>query len=411
MIGGEVMRSVQFIHAADLHLDSPFSGLKHLPKELFKRVQESTFNAFDRLISHALENKIDFLLISGDLFDGEDRSLKAQIKLQKQMVRLQDAGIEVFFLHGNHDHLSGSWTSIDMPNNVHIFSEQVEKKHFQTINGTNVYLYGFSYGKRHVYEKKIKDYQKEEGADFHIGMLHGYCTGGQTVHQPYAPFSVQDLLDKKMDYWALGHIHQRQMLHEEPYIIYPGNIQGRNKKETGTKGCTFVSMNEFETNVQFLETADIIWEELFYSAKEIEDFNQLYTTCREKIEEVRKKNQGTFLSLQIQDTQGLSNDVLKKVENGELLEILQDDEEMMDNFVWVHEISIHENDITYENDFLTQEISTALMELKEEQALVDAISPLYSHVYGNRFLDSISNEDKMDLLIEAEKMVYSKIKS
>ena len=104
--------SMTFIHAADLHLDSPFVGLKYLPTQLFERMRESTFLAFSRLITFAIKEQVDFVLLSGDLYDGEERSLKAQLRLKKEFDRLHAAGIEVYVIHGNHDHLGGKWLDL-----------------------------------------------------------------------------------------------------------------------------------------------------------------------------------------------------------------------------------------------------------------------------------------------------------
>lgn len=229
------MEEIRFIHTADLHLDSPFLGLSHIPKKVFSRIQESTFIAFERVIDAALERAVDFIVVVGDLFDGEDRSIKAQARLRRQLERLNEAEITAFISYGNHDHLAGNWLTLDMPNNVHIFNDEVETVLFTAENGVKVHLYGFSYPERHVFERKVKTYQKKDGADLHIGLLHGQCDGASTLHQPYAPFSIRELLQKEMNYWALGHIHQTQILHTDPYIVYPGNIQGRHRKEAGKK--------------------------------------------------------------------------------------------------------------------------------------------------------------------------------
>ncbi|MGG3773832.1 DNA repair exonuclease [Heyndrickxia faecalis] len=407
---GMSLKRIRFVHAADLHLDSPFAGLRKLPPALFERVKESTFRAFKNLCDLTIEKEADFLLICGDLYDGEDRSLKAQVRLKKQFERLQEAGISVFVLHGNHDHLSGSWTKLDMPANVRIFSERVEAKSFTAKNGSKVHVYGFSYPKRHVLENKTDEYRKTGDADFHIGMLHGYLEGGTKMHQPYAPFALQDLLEKGMDYWALGHIHKQQILHTHPYIIYPGNIQGRNRKETGPKGCMVTEMDPLGTHTAFYETADILWEKRTVSVKGANDFNRLYTVCRNALEEERKEAQGVFLQLDIKDPDLLDDEALGKVKNGELMEVLQEGEEADRNFVWVHRITLPENVLISARDdgFILQEMKKTLAQL-EETAVDEAVSPLYSHMVAGRYLD-LDGDEKQRLLLEAEAAVFEKLK-
>ncbi len=175
------------------------------------------------------------MILAGDLFDEEDRSVRAQTRLRKEMMRLNEYNIQVYIIHGNHDHLNGSWIHLEMPENVHIFGEKVEWKTFSNGN-VKVQLYGFSYPARHVTESMLTHYVKQDGADFDIGILHGHGEG-ISEHGVYAPFHVKELVAKKFDYWALGHIHKREFLYEQPYVVYPGNTQGRNKKEKGNKGC------------------------------------------------------------------------------------------------------------------------------------------------------------------------------
>ncbi|MGE8205119.1 metallophosphoesterase family protein [Heyndrickxia sp. NPDC080065] len=408
------MSSIQFIHTADLHLDSPFVGLQYLPKNIFKRIQESTFASLIKIVDAAISMNVDFVLICGDLYDGEDRSIKAQARLRKQMERLNSTGIHVFMLYGNHDHLNGKWTTIEMPPNVHVFSSKVEMKKFMTKNDMNVHIYGFSYPERHVTEKKINDYQKINEADFHIGMLHGHCEGGISVHQPYAPFTITDLLEKGLDYWALGHIHKQQILHKEqnPFIVYPGNIQGRNKKEEGTKGCFAVTLSDQETTLQHIETADIIWEHVILNAKSIKTFSDLYVLCKKEIENQRRNSQGVLLRMQIENVDELEKGVLGKIENGELLEALQDGEDYEETFVWIYQIECETSEYPdgIEEAF-KKELAESITELSSSAAFEQAIDELYGHIFSGRYLDKISVQEQNDLLRKAENIVSRLIQS
>lgn len=125
------MEPIKFIHAADLHLDSPMVGLKDLPDFIFERLKESTFRSFMKLIDVAISEKVDFVIIAGDLYDASDRSIKAQNILREQMLRLHKAGIRAFIVHGNHDHLGGEWIKLTMPENVFMFGETPEVTRFQ----------------------------------------------------------------------------------------------------------------------------------------------------------------------------------------------------------------------------------------------------------------------------------------
>lgn len=409
-----MMKKIRFIHTADLHLDSPFKGLQYLPKSIFKRIQESTFSAFTKIVDSAISMNVDFVLICGDLYDGEDRSIKAQARLRRQMERLQTAGIEAFVLYGNHDHLGGNWTTIEMPPNVHLFSSEVEMKSYISKDGVKVHIYGFSYPERHVKEKRIDDYKKIDGADLHIGMLHGHCEGSSTAHQPYAPFSISDLIEKKLDYWALGHIHKQQVLHTEhnPYIVYPGNIQGRHKKESGKKGCLAVELSEHETTFKQIETADIIWENLTLDATSIKTFSDLYGLCKKEIENLRLPTQGMLLQIDIENIDGLEKDALNKIRNGELLEVLQDGEEYEESFVWTYRIDYLDNHLVTEvESAFKQELEVTIAELNRVEVFDEATTDLFGHILSSRYLDTLSEEEKKELINEAEQMVYELLQS
>lgn len=196
------MSQLQFIHTADLHLDSPFIGLQYLPKTILNRIQESTFASFIKIVDNAISLKVDFVLIAGDLYDGEDRSIKAQARLRKQMIRLEQAGIEVFILHGNHDHLGGNWTTIDMPSNVHVFSSSVEMKSFITKKGQRVHIYGFSYPERHVTEKRINEYKKLNLPIFISECFTEMLTVGAQIINPMHLLQLVSYLRRK---WIIGH--------------------------------------------------------------------------------------------------------------------------------------------------------------------------------------------------------------
>lgn len=399
------MKPITFLHAADLHLDSPMIGLAHLPDRIFNRLRESTFVALQKLTRTAIEKEVDFVILAGDLFDGEDRSLRAQSRLRNEMLKLDEQGIPVYVVHGNHDHLSGTWVNLDFPANVHVFSSEVETKTLITKNGISVNLYGFSYPERHVYSRKIDDYQKGEGADYHIGILHGN-EGGRSEQGNYAPFRVQDLLDKQFDYWALGHIHKRMVLSENPPVIYPGNIQGRNKKETGSKGFYLVTLSEFNTKLEFIESSDVIWAEAVIDAAGAQSFQEIYHLCQAAVSQHRNHHAGTLLTIFLNNVQ-LQDSNEKRVLDGELLEILQDEEQDEESFVWIVDIQANENS-RMDKDYLKNEgeFYKELFAAAEHYDQVEnALAPVYSHKLGRRYLAPLSLSDQQQLLERAENLL------
>jgi DNA repair exonuclease SbcCD nuclease subunit len=399
------MKQITFIHAADLHLDSPMVGLRHLPPNIYSKVRESTFTALKKITETAIKNRVDFVILAGDLFDGEDRSLRAQSRFRTEMLKLSEKGIPVYVVHGNHDHLSGKWVNLKMPPNVHLFTSEVETKQVKTKSGEMIHLYGFSYPNRHVFEKKIEDYKKKKGADFHIGILHGNEGGGHE-HDNYAPFSVQDLYEKQFDYWALGHIHKKAILSETPPIVYPGNIQGRNKKELGVKGCYHVTLTELEAKLVFIETSEVVWEEATVDASTARNFHDLFQLCQNKINSFRSVNNGTLLTLYLENIE-LDDDREKRTLDGELLELLLDGEKDEESFVWIVDLIVSEC-LHLDKEQLKTEANfyAELFEITEQYSDIgETLAPLYEHHLGRKYLSQLSGSEQKELIQNAEKLL------
>jgi DNA repair protein SbcD/Mre11 len=400
------MKQVKFLHTADLHLDSPMVGLRHLPKAIFQRLQESTFTALKSITDAAISHGVDFVVIAGDLFDGEDRSIRAQAVLRNEMGRLADKGIKVYGIHGNHDHLGAKSVTIGFPDNVHFFSDQVEKADFKKHDGTLVHLYGFSYPERHVMERWIEKYKKVDGADFHIGLLHGHFEG-VSDHGKYAPFRLSELIDKDYDYWALGHIHKRSFLSQQPYVVYPGNPQGRNRKELGEKGAYIVNLTEAGSEVSFIETADVIWDELVIDAKDLLSFNAIYEKCLAVIDGKRKEGKGVLLDIVIDRLNTGQSDVIEKLASGELLELLQESEKDEDSFVWVHRLKFTESIVVDRAELIKQSdfYEELFNSIEQYDDIKESLSPLYQHSQARRHLGQLSESDKEELVEDAERIL------
>lgn len=398
------MKQITFLHTADLHLDSPMVGLSKLPEKIYKRLLNSTFVALKRIVDTAIEKQVDFLIIAGDVYDGEDRSIRAQVKFRQEMERLDAHGIQVYLTHGNHDHLSGSWIHIPLPENVFVFGEAVGLCTYSKKN-VNVNLYGFSYPKRQVYERKIDDFKKEGDADFHIGILHGN-EGGNSSHDNYSPFHVKDLIEKHFDYWALGHIHKRNILSENPPIIYPGNIQGRHHKEQGPKGCYLVTLTESNYELNWIDTADVEWDSIEIDVQNLTSFQTIYNQCIEQLNRIRKEqSNGIIVKLVLHNLKPFEGSV--SLVNGDLLEILQENESEEENFVWVSAIHVKE-ELSYDTEALKEEdgfIGELLKTIEMNEQCNEALEPLFHHHQARKHLTNLTNEDKINIVAEAERIL------
>ena len=148
-------------------------------------------------------------------------------------------------------------------------------------------------------------------------------------------FTVEELLEKNYHYWALGHIHERRILHEEPYIVYPGNIQGRHRKETGAKGCYEVVLGEHQTELTFIPTHDLLWEACNVSLQGIGRFGEVFQRIQQAMETI---NEDSLIEIVLTDEDSLPEEMMSKIENGDLLEALQSDFESHGELKWVHSI-------------------------------------------------------------------------
>ncbi|EAE5959085.1 exonuclease SbcCD subunit D [Listeria monocytogenes] len=395
------MKEIQFLHMADLHLDSPFIGLSTLPQPLFSAIQESTFQSLERITTVAIKEAVDFVLIAGDIYDSEDQSVRAQARFAKEMKRLEAANIPVFMIHGNHDFIEKHKEKLALPSNVHVFSEQVEVMSYKTVTGVSVNIYGFSYNERHIRSSRVDEYKIQGDADFHIALLHGSEVSSSEEHDVYAPFRVQEISKKGFDYWALGHIHKRQLLAESPSIYYSGNIQGRNRKESGEKGASIVTLSEASTTIDFIGTSPIIWEEAVITLPENSEINAFYRETTKLLESYQGRSHSYFLHIIVK----MENK--QKIDTNDWLQMLQEEVEITDNtFVWVHklttEITNQSNSQTwYESHLAGEEIKHSFETLQDESAFYQAVEALYLESGVSRYLDDLSEIDRERLLHDA----------
>ncbi len=231
----------RFLHAADIHLDSPLDGLAARAGEHANTLVGATRRAFKALIDCAIEQAVDFVIIAGDLYDGDWRDFSTGLTFMAGMARLEKAQIQVVIVRGNHDAENQMTRRLTLPPNVRIFDSR--KAHSLPFENLRVVCHGRSFGTQHQAENFALSYPKPWPDYFNIGVLHTSATG-RPLHDVYAPCSVDDLVAKGYDYWALGHVHKREVLCQDPcWIVFPGNLQGRDVNETGPKGCTLVTVD------------------------------------------------------------------------------------------------------------------------------------------------------------------------
>ncbi len=230
---------MRFIHAADLHIDSPLRGLSRYEGAPLERLRGATRRALEHLVALAIQEKVDFVLIAGDLYDGDWQDFHTGLFVREQMVRLGQAHIRVFIVQGNHDAQSVITRRVPWPDNVTVFAD--DKAQTVRLDALGVAIHGHSFANRAVPEDLVPGYPAALAGLFNIGVLHT-SLGGADGHGTYAPTSLSMLQTKGYDYWALGHVHARQVVCEQPRVVFSGNLQGRHARETGPKGCELVEV-------------------------------------------------------------------------------------------------------------------------------------------------------------------------
>lgn len=253
-------KRVTFIHAADLHIDSPLRGLEAYEGAPLQQLRGATRKAANALVQLAIEESVDFVVIAGDLFDGKWQDMRTGLWTAARFRELDRAGIQVFLLQGNHDAASKVRQAIRWPANVHVFSSQHPET--VTLETLGVALHGQGFAHEKITGDLAARYPDATPGLFNIGVLHSSLTGS-TEHDTYAPTRLAVLLNRGYNYWALGHIHARSdpPIQQQPFIAYAGNTQGRHVKETGAKGCLLVQIENGELcDVTFHATDVVRWE-------------------------------------------------------------------------------------------------------------------------------------------------------
>jgi DNA repair protein SbcD/Mre11 len=258
----------RLLHAADLHLGSPFVGLAQKDDDVAARFASASRSAFEGLITQAIEEDVSFVVIAGDIFDGEWKDASIGLFFNRQLARLSNRHIPTYILRGNHDAESLVTRSLTWPERVLEFSPRRPETH--RIKDLRVALHGRGFPHREVVENYAVDYPEPVAGWFNIGVLHTAC--GRAGHENYAPCVVADLAARGYDYWALGHVHAFEIVSEDPWIVYPGNLQGRSIRECGERGAVIVEVADGAVaNVRRVVTDCARWAEVRVDASPHDD--------------------------------------------------------------------------------------------------------------------------------------------
>ncbi|OQX20012.1 MAG: hypothetical protein BWK76_02815 [Desulfobulbaceae bacterium A2] len=287
----------RFLHAADLHLDSPLQGLTSL-EQAPEAIRDATRHALDRLIELAREEKVAFVLLAGDIYDGSWRDYSTGLFFIDRMARLGRENIRVVMISGNHDADSQITHALRLPDNVH----RLETRAPQTLlfDELAVAIHGQGYRQRAERDNLVRDYPPARSGYCNIGLLHT-ALSGRSGHEPYAPCTLDDLRSRGYDYWALGHVHQREVvLEDDPWVVFPGNLQGRHIRECGPKGATLVTVRDGSIRQVEHRSLDVLrWRRLEVQCEGCLDGEDMLQRAREGLQQAADEAEQRLLALRL----------------------------------------------------------------------------------------------------------------
>ena len=290
----------KFVHAADIHLDSPQHKLDEYEGAPVEELRHATRRALQNMVELAIAEEVAFVLIAGDLYDGDWKDYNTGLYFISQMSKLREAHIPVYIAAGNHDAQSKLTKTLRLPEGVHLFSDEKPETHI--LDKVGVALHGQSFKSPAIKKNLAAKYPFAMGGHFNIGVLHT-CATGREGHEPYAPCSIKDLQNKGYDYWALGHVHQREVVLEDPLAVFPGNIQGRHVKESGPKGSMLVSVDDRGRAAADFRPLDVIrW---FRVQQDVSGKDAPYDVIDEitaRLQEILEQNEGMPIVARVEIT-------------------------------------------------------------------------------------------------------------
>jgi len=331
--------AVRFVHTADLHLGAPFEGLHKVDEDIGKLLQSAPFEAFDRIIQLCIDRQVDFLVVAGDVYDSRNPNLLARLHFRDGLKRLDEAGIQAFVTHGNHDPLSGWQARLDWPTNAHFFGSRVQSVAYNRDDREVCRVYGISFRAADTRDNLAQQFRRNDTAPLAIAVLH--CNvGGDTGHEPYAPCTLSDL-SEDFNYWALGHVHTRRELRGPgSAVVYPGNPQGLSPREVGEKGCYVVTLDEHAAELEFVATDAVRWVMTDVSISGLATLEELIKALEESIDGAQSDASGrpVLLRMALTGRGPLHNQLRQPSVIPDLLETLREEGKNRAPVVWVDSI-------------------------------------------------------------------------
>jgi exonuclease SbcD len=293
----------RFVHAADIHLDSPLRSLALRDPELAELIGNATRRAFIGIIDLCLAEQVDALLLAGDLYDGDQTSMKTARFLAEQLRRLHVAGIQTFVIRGNHDALSRITKELTLQDSVRLFGGRADAIAVdRPAVGFAVSVHGISFARAHAPESLLPRFRPPTEGAVNIALMHTSLAGAPG-HDPYAPCALGDLDAAGFDYWALGHIHKRSVAQGRSAVVMAGMPQGRDINESGAKSVTLVTIaDDRSVHIEERVTSVAQFELASIDLTGIEDWRDMVASMTKTLQSVRERVQSEHLVARLRFT-------------------------------------------------------------------------------------------------------------
>jgi DNA repair protein SbcD/Mre11 len=297
---------LKFLHAADVHLDSPLRGLRTKADAPIENIRTASRRALQNLVALAVKEAVDLVVIAGDLFDGDRDNYDTSLFFVKQAAKLKEAGIPLLLIWGNHDAQSKMLRTVTWPTNVKVLSADAAETRSAESLGIDapIAVHGWSFATASEQRNLVAAYPKPISGCFNLGILHTSLTGAEG-HDNYAPCTLDDLATRGYDYWALGHIHQRGWLPRSieqgaAPVVFPGNLQGRHIKETGAKGCYLIEADASGVMKQTFHALDAFrWQTISIDSNRCDRFDDLASVFTHELESIHASADGRHCAIRV----------------------------------------------------------------------------------------------------------------
>ena len=291
------MASFRFLHAADIHLDSPLRGLAADPEAPAARIRDASRVALGNLVDAALRHRVALVVVAGDLFDGDWQDWRTGHAMAGQLARLTRSGIRVVMIRGNHDADSVLTRGLALPDGAALLPH--DRPGTVDLPEIGAAVHGQSFATREVLDNLALRYPAPLPGRVNIGLLHT-AASGRDGHANYAPCGIEQLAAHGYHYWALGHVHTREVLHDAPWIVFPGNLQGRHIRETGAKGAMLVTVRDGAVlPPEHLVLDDVRWEHLHLDVTGAADTEAVHTLLHGALGPLLDGAGGRLLALRV----------------------------------------------------------------------------------------------------------------